>query len=384
MPNTIRVNIRHRVANAKIRSEKRNGRDVMIIPSAVAKFDSVLNGILYPREELESSYQGLNRTPAPLGHPVINGQHVSARDPEAINTHHIGAHNENARIEGDRVMADMVLDVEYAKRHPEGQALLDAINAGDPISTSTGLYMERFDAPEDAEYQYVGRNYSFDHNAILLNEAPAIGTEEGIGLMVNAKGEAEEVPVINSEMDDEELEGALNFAFEVLERKDKRQKRNGLTSQVVAFMQKLLNYDSDKTDDGQPGPNVNRKEEVSEMTQEELQAALDKQAAALTEALQANFDAKLAEAVKPLHDQLEANKAAAEAAEKAEHDKAVEAVVNAKLMEQEEAEQVPTMALNAMLKASKRAHGIVGGSPDTNAAKDEWADYDLNAAMEDK
>src|SRR5690554_3982949 len=124
MPEQIRVNIRHRVDNAAIRKEQRDGRDVWILPSAVAKFDTVLNGIFYPRDELEASYQGINRTPAPLGHPMINNQHVSARDPEAINRYHIGAHNENARIQGDRIMADMVLDVEYAQRHPEGQRLL--------------------------------------------------------------------------------------------------------------------------------------------------------------------------------------------------------------------------------------------------------------------
>lgn len=374
----IRVNIRHRVQNAAIRNEKRNGRDVMVIPSAVAKFDTVLNEIFYPREELEASYQGLNRTPAPLGHPVLNGQHVSAHDPQAINEFWSGAWNESARIEGDRVMADMILDVEYAKRHPQGQALLDAVNAGEPVSTSTGLYMEREPSPEGSDYKFIGRNYVFDHNAILLNEAPAIGTDEGIGLMVNSAGESEEVPVVNSEMEDDELHHMVSHVFELIEHKERRAKRNGLTSQVVAFMQKLLNSGSEPTDEGQTGLNVNRNEEVS-MTPEELQAALDKQA----ETLQANFDTKLAEAVKPLHEQLEANKAEKDAAEKAEHAKAVEAVVNAKLMDKEEAEQVPTIALNAMVKASKRAAPLANGFA-ANSDKDEWADYDLNAAMEDK
>ena len=86
----IRVNIRHKVANSAIRSEQRNGREVIVVPSAVAKFDSVLNGIFYPREELESSYKGIERTPAPLGHPMIGNTYAPARDPEAINTHHIG------------------------------------------------------------------------------------------------------------------------------------------------------------------------------------------------------------------------------------------------------------------------------------------------------
>jgi len=39
---------------------------------------------MYPADEIEKSYMSLNRAPAPLGHPLINSQFVSARDPEGI------------------------------------------------------------------------------------------------------------------------------------------------------------------------------------------------------------------------------------------------------------------------------------------------------------
>lgn len=372
----IRVNIRHRVQNAAIRNEKRNGRDVIIVPSATLPDDVIMNGIKYPADVIEAGYKTLERTPAPLGHPRINGAYINANDPESINGFWVGAWNESVRRENGRVLLDKVIDVERAQSTEGGKALLEAINKGDPIHTSTGLFLDV--EPVDAEdHDRIAVNMVGDHDAFLLNEEGAATPEQGVGVFVNSNGE--QLEVVNSEMEDDELEGALSYAFEVLERKDKRAKRNGLTSQVVAFMQKLLNSGSDEpTDEGQSGLNVNRNEEVS-MTPEELQAALDKQA----ETLQANFDARLAEAVKPLHDQLEANKAEKDAAEKAEHAKAVEAVVNAKLMDKEEAEQVPTLALNAMIKASKRAAPLAGGFA-ANGTKDTWADYDLNANMEDK
>src|SRR5690554_6847626 len=371
MPEQIRVNIRHRVDNAAIRKEQRDGRDVWILPSAVAKFDTVLNGIFYPRDELEASYQGINRTPAPLGHPMINNQHVSARDPEAINRYHIGAHNENARIQGDRIMADMVLDVEYAQRHPEGQRLLDAINSGKPISTSTGLYMEREEAPEGAEYDFVGRNYAWDHVATLLDEAPAIGTDAGVGLMVNSKGETTEVPVINSEltMEDEEFNSALTYAFEVLERKDKRSKYNSFVNRVSGFMASLMNPETQSQEAaGLQANHSDPKQEVT-MTAEELQAALDKQAEALTAA----FNAKLEEATKPLHEQIEANAAADKAKEEAEKAKLTAEVVNAKLATQEEAEALDVNALRIMARNAKTAAPLAPGMA-SNSADDSIYD----------
>lgn len=110
----VRVNIRTLANTAAIRREKRNGRDVIIVPSATMPDDVVMNDILYPAAEIAKSFKSLERTPAPLGHPTINGAFVSARDPESINLGWIGAWNENVRQEDGRVLLDKVIDVEVA------------------------------------------------------------------------------------------------------------------------------------------------------------------------------------------------------------------------------------------------------------------------------
>jgi hypothetical protein len=48
----VRVNVRS-LANMKaVRKEKRNGRDVVIVPSATLPDNVIMNGILYPADEI--------------------------------------------------------------------------------------------------------------------------------------------------------------------------------------------------------------------------------------------------------------------------------------------------------------------------------------------
>jgi len=370
----IRVNIKHRVNNAAIKREQRNGREVIVVPSAVAKFDTVLNNIFYPRAELEASYQQLEGLPAPLGHPVVNNQFVSARTPEAINGFWAGAWNTNPRIEGDRVFADKVIDVEFAQNSENGRKLLAAINEGKPISTSTGLLMQREPAPEGADYEWIGNSFAFDHDAILISETPAIGTADGVGMMVNSAGE--QVEVVNSELEmDDDL--ITMMAWEMVneyDKAEKRQRNGGLVERIKNAVRAVLS--GDKTEEA-AGLHTNSQTSTEEpqMTTEELQAMLDKQA----ETLQANQAQAIADAVKPLQDKLDAINAEAEATAKAEKETLEATVVEAKLATEDEAKALDVNALRIMArncKAPKSAdHALNGGRLDaTNSADDSKYD----------
>lgn len=417
MADQIRVNIKHRVNNAAIKREKRNGRDVIVVPSAVAKFDTVLNGIMYPREELEASHQQLEGLPAPLGHPVVNNQYVSARTPEAINGFWAGAWNTNPRIEGDRVFADKVIDVEFAQNSENGRKLMAAINEGKPISTSTGLLMQREPAPEGADYEWVGNSFAFDHDAILISETPAIGTDSGVGMMVNSAGE--QVEVVNSELVlNEELPGSVDNMRQELQRVARDKYGEGYVDDFNADSIIFFEMDTNKaykigygvidgvitlSDTRQevqrqtsweavtntirntlskmfgnaPGKpheaaglhtNSQTSKEEIEMTPEELKAALDQQA----ETLQAN----IADAVKPLQDKLDAINAESEAAAKAEKETLEATVVEAKLATEDEAKALDVNALRIMARNCKTPkaadHALNGGRLSTNADKVEF------------
>ena len=188
----MQVNITTKVNSQAIRRETYNGREHWVIPSYTLPFDVVMNGIMYPRDEILRTYQTLDGTLAPFGHPTLDGQFVSARSPEGINAGHIGAWNRNAKLTGNRVYMEKWLDVSVAQTTENGRRTLErleAIEKGEdvpPIHTSVAAFIEQHEPPQGAEYQAVAKIHSFDHDAILLDEVGAATPEQGVGLMVNA------------------------------------------------------------------------------------------------------------------------------------------------------------------------------------------------------
>ncbi len=61
----------------------------------------------------EKAYNTLERNPMPLGHPKVDGKHVSARDVRAVNEYHVGAWLQNVSHEDGKLAA--VLDL-YSRR----------------------------------------------------------------------------------------------------------------------------------------------------------------------------------------------------------------------------------------------------------------------------
>lgn len=241
----IRVNITTKAAG-KTRKEVRNGREVIIVPAATLPDNVVMNGLMYPADEIEKSFAQLERTPAPLGHPKVNGKFVSARDPEGLNQCWIGAWNENVRREGGRVLMDKVIDVEVAKATPKGLAVLNAIEKEAPIHTSTGLLCNT-EAVSGQSYQFIARNYRFDHDAILINEDGAATPDKGVGMFVNSAGD--EIDVVNSvyESTDQYLDYAVESIARAMEKRQNAPLFNQIKSAILgAFSQQAVNKENDE------------------------------------------------------------------------------------------------------------------------------------------
>lgn len=193
MPNQVNVTVR--VNSASIRRETYNGRDHIVIPSYTLPANVIMNNEYYPESEIDAHYRGLEGTLAPLGHPAVNGQHVSAFSPEGINIGHIGAFNRNVKKSGNRVFVEKWVDIDVANRTEGGRELLDRvaqIERGEdvpPIHTSVAVFRERSEAPDDLKAQgadWIVKIHAMDHDAILLHEVGAATPEQGVGLMVNA------------------------------------------------------------------------------------------------------------------------------------------------------------------------------------------------------
>ncbi|HCF7935619.1 TPA: hypothetical protein NIU63_005245 [Klebsiella michiganensis] len=191
----IQVNITTRVNSQSIRRETYNGRDHLVLPSYTLPANVVMNGGLYTEDEINAHYQGLEGTLAPLGHPQVNGQFVSAFSPEGINAGHIGAWNRNVKKSGNRIYLEKWVDVARAEESEGGRELLErveAIERGEdvpPIHTSVAAFLDQLEPNEQqraAGAEWVAKIHSMDHDAILLHEVGAATPEQGVGLMVNA------------------------------------------------------------------------------------------------------------------------------------------------------------------------------------------------------
>ncbi|WP_292223898.1 hypothetical protein [Brevundimonas sp.] len=338
------MNIRSVANAATIRREQRNGRDLIIVPSATLPDDVVMNGILYPADEIAKSFKGLERTPAPLGHPTLNGRFLSARDPEGLNAHYIGAWNENVRQEGGRVLLDKVIDVEVANRTEGGKSVLSAIEKGGPIHTSTGLLCRLEAANGQAGHSKIARSMEFDHDAIMLDEQGAATPEQGVGMLVNAQGEQEEIEVINSAL--AEADRDLDWALESVARALEKRERAPLLDRMKTVLLQALGLE------GSPSEQLNKDAEMT-VSKEQLDA-LSAKVDALSES-HASMVASHNEVVNSIkvmtdaHAQAVANQKAQDVAE---HTDLVGKVVAANLLDEDTAKE---LTLNALRKLAPQA-----------------------------
>lgn len=379
MSRQTRINIRS-IANSKAaRKVRRNGRDLVIVPSATLPDNVIMNGIRYPAEEIEKSYKTLERTPAPFGHPTINGMFVSARDPEAINIGYVGAWNENVRRENGRVFLDKVIDVEVANRSENGKRLLEAIEEGKPVHTSTGLLANLMETGEE-DPKWAVCDILFDHDAILLDEEGAATPDQGVGMFVNGQ----RIDVINSsltDMWDDQLDWALDSAARALEQ---RQRAPMLERIKTVLLEAFASM----------GRETSREQENADMAVDEKKVAdletrlgnLEKGQAETAETLKGigtTIANAIAEAMKPVAASVEALTNAEKAREEAAKTVLVNKVVEAGVLSKEAAEGSSVAVLNELVDKIKpgKAAQLNAATPNNQPAEDEFKDYDLNAVV---
>lgn len=203
-----RVNVLTVVNSASnITTETIDGKPHIVVRGITPVVDDiVMNRKLYPAAEIEKAYNTLERNPMPLGHPKVDGKHVSARDVRAVNEYHVGAWLQDVSHKDGKVTGDMYVNRQYAESSEKGKRLinrLDEMLAGtnqDPIHISTGLLYSGIAANGESKgkkYNEIATNMMFDHVAVLLDEPGAGTPAEGVGIFVNAEGDELEIEVVN-------------------------------------------------------------------------------------------------------------------------------------------------------------------------------------------
>ena len=159
--------------------------------------DIVMNRKLYPAAEIEKAYNTLERNPMPLGHPKVDGKHVSARDVRAVNEYHVGAWLQNVSHEGGKVTGDMYVNRQYAESSEKGKRLINRLDEMIAGTNSELLYsgIAANGESKGKKYNEIATNMMFDHVAVLLDEPGAGTPEEGVGIFVNSEGHEQQIEV---------------------------------------------------------------------------------------------------------------------------------------------------------------------------------------------
>lgn len=395
----------------------------------------VMNGTLYPADQLASGAKTLEGKPAPAGHPKnAAGQYISALNGEALLSAYAGAVCRNARHEGGRTLVDVVINEAQAKASDAGAKLIERLDAAlngtsvEPIHVSTGLVAEMVAANGESrgkKYTRVATNIQYDHLAILLNERGAGTPDDGVGMWLNSAGEPEEIE--RAEFDpapaDRRFEGLTGWIRKLLGNSSELsfdQIRDGLYRALPENAWILEVFDryaiwSDRDNrmfrqsyavdaegsvafagDAVEVTRSVKYEEVSNhqkanIVKETILAALNA-AGIKTEGLS---DAGLLDAynqlqVKPVREQLtevagklatiEANARAAEEAERTTL--ATELAVNS-LLTVDDLKALPLARLRELKAAKPAAAGLLTGNAGAPKPGEEFAAYDLNAILKE-
>lgn len=195
----------HIVTAVNAKNVSKDGSAYTIREVCGAVDDIVMNGMLYPADQLAAGIGTMEGKPAPAGHPKnAAGQFISALNGEALGSAWVGAYCRNARHEAGRSLVDVVVNGDMARAHPEGKKLVERLDAAiggtnvEPIHVSTGLMLEAVNAAGESggrKYSRIATNLQYDHLAILLDEKGAGTPEQGVGMFLNSAGAPEQVEV---------------------------------------------------------------------------------------------------------------------------------------------------------------------------------------------
>lgn len=201
--------------SGKFKREMINNRSHIVTSMMPIRGDISMNGILYPNKEVKASFEQLHDLPAPNGHPIINGVHVSAFKPASMNAFNVGGFTRNPKMKGKEVFVDFLIDEEVANKSDDGKEIIRRIEAGEKIGVSTGLNINEIEMKSGKDdlgvsFDRIGRGFNFDHVAILLNEKAA-GDHAGTELILNTANKDEPIHIVNLVMNEpNQLEIELN------------------------------------------------------------------------------------------------------------------------------------------------------------------------------
>lgn len=146
--------------------------------------------LYYPPEELSKTPQAWNYKPIVVYHPEMNGEGISACDPNVINCRKVGVMMSTTWDKG-RLRSEAWIDPERANLVDE--RIMAAIEKNEMMELSTGVFVDLDQEPGEwkgEKYIGIARNYRPDHLALLPDKIGACSIKDGAGFLRNQKQDA--------------------------------------------------------------------------------------------------------------------------------------------------------------------------------------------------
>ncbi len=173
-----------------LRRAKMEDRDYLVVP-VVMMVEGVLNGsqgpLYYPSDEISKTPAVWNHKPIVVYHPTMNGQGISACDPDVITQRKVGViMNTRYDKKAKALKAEAWMEEERLKK--VDNRVLQNVQKLKMTEVSTGLFTDNEEAEgtfKGKAYVAIARNYKPDHLAILPDQKGACSIADGAGLCRN-------------------------------------------------------------------------------------------------------------------------------------------------------------------------------------------------------
>ena len=199
--------------NYKVVTKKHQGKNHLIVP-VIMMVEGVHHGshgpLLHSINELGHFPETWNGIPVVINHPEIDGQAVSANDPDIIEQQTIGRVY-HTWVDGTRLRAEAWIDEE--KLQQLSAELLAQFKKGELVEVSLGMFSDEEKIIGDYNgkaYEAIAHNHRPDHLALLPGGVGACSCADGCGIRLNEKG-GEETDIENSDTTTVTTTGFVQF-----------------------------------------------------------------------------------------------------------------------------------------------------------------------------
>ena len=164
-----------------------NGREHLVVPVVMLQ-ESVIHAVNAPTPEfvplasLSATPHHWNDKPLMLGHPIRDGQQISANDPAVLEAKSLGCIR-NARMKGRKLVCEAWVDIAKAVKLGATK-LLDRLRNAEPVEVSVGAFVtthQRKGIHNGKSYDAEWLQIVPDHLALLPESVGACSIAMGCG-----------------------------------------------------------------------------------------------------------------------------------------------------------------------------------------------------------